>query len=91
MGSTSSGGLPISDLGFQLLAGAPGFGSTSSGPRGRVHELGPATDFGSDFNTPVEKLYGILTAKLFRESKLRFYGEPVLARNGKRVYFRTAA
>ena len=103
MGSTSSGGLPISDLGFHLQARAPGFASTrygpraranyrfrkwtlvyrpkqgllASGPRARVHEVG-STSSGQQpiselsFNTPIETLYGTLTAKLFREYRYTY-------------------
>ena len=38
--------------------------STSSGPRGRVHELGPATDFGAVPSDTAEREYRTLTAKL---------------------------
>ena len=40
-------GLPISELGVQLLARAHSIGSTSSGPRARVHETGlPISELG---------------------------------------------
>ena len=50
-----------------MLARAPRLGSTSSGPRGRVHELRPATDFGAVISHARRKIFGTLTAKLFRQ------------------------
>ena len=44
-------------------------GSTSSGPRGRVHELDPANNFGTEPSDTEEDLYATRTTKLLRELK----------------------